>query len=346
MLPTLAEQHKSPERLFAVIGNSKNIFNRFNALATSVFDKQPDTWNEAKIFSMEQLQDVVLFDAQDVNFPIIESCDGALFITSTQDGIGSELSKVWQFCRDNDIPRMLAIQDVFKSYTDFEEVVAISHRVLQPDILIRYLPIADEDEESLIGIYDVLTNRIHEYSSGTSTIRAGDSEHESLTNDHRQTLIDALAISTFTDTELEMHQAGITLPIETYETAWCSPHICSALPLEDTSGLELILSWLNHLPARWVPTFVNDGWRSEREIPSNFRHGIGIVKGFARMWGARENQLSVASPVGEESSSNKVMKVALNVNDRRSSCLVDDAINSGDTIVSAGINLELRAPLF
>jgi hypothetical protein len=92
---------------------------------------------------------------------ILESCDAFVASLDGAAGVDPKIVEFWSSARDVTLPRHILAFNVVNGRADFDELCAIASRVLEPDLLVRYLPIDSDDELSLTGVYDILTSEIH-----------------------------------------------------------------------------------------------------------------------------------------------------------------------------------------
>jgi len=124
---------------------------------------------------------------------ILDSCDAFIASLDGAAGVDPKIIELWSFARDVTLPRHILAFNVVGGRADFDELCAISSRVLEPDLLVRYLPIDSDDELSLTGVYDILTSEIHAFIDGRWITKGADPEHIAITSSAREDLFDQLA---------------------------------------------------------------------------------------------------------------------------------------------------------
>ena len=172
---------------------------------------------------------------------------------------------------------------------------------MEPDLMIRYLPIDSDDESSLAGIYDLLTSEIQTGTDqGWITISA-DPEHIAITSTAREELFDHLAYSGLDDATLANHQAGLPISVTKLESAWFHPDVVSITPIDFKIGIQVFSNWLSNLNPVWLPSLVHPEATTDASLASE-RIGIAITENIARMWGnpTQDEMLMITS--GEMSS--------------------------------------------
>ena len=338
MLPTPKSISVDDGRLLVCIPNSEAMASRFFGTIGQPLVHSGEIASKYKISQVATNVSLIWLTADACGPAIIEASDGALFIVSAVEGISTELIASWQLCIDNNIPRHLIITDLYAGYADFVEMVAIATRTLQTDLAVRYLPMASDDADSMAGIFDVLTTSIWDFSTSQVVIRDAEQQHADLTKDDRTRLMDAIAIASFSDDDLAVHQSGLLLPTEAYVHGWTSTDLHSISPLEGTAGIEFISEWIDTLPARWAPVVTN----SPTEISQRF--GIGIDDGIARMWGETGTKTLYCSPAFDSEHVDR--EEIQRSQDVIASCLLHDSIRLGYQVVPANQEPPLIAPIF
>ncbi|MDO8731270.1 MAG: GTP-binding protein [Actinomycetota bacterium] len=124
----------------------------------------------------------------------LRAADAALFVVSSMDGIDAATRNLWDECEAIKMPRAVVVTNLDNEESDFEETVAVCHRMFTGgrDVLPLHLPVLDDDG-SFVGVLDLITNRIHEWSSAKRQERAADPEHLAMTADARKALMEGIA---------------------------------------------------------------------------------------------------------------------------------------------------------
>ena len=276
--------------------------------------------------------------ASKISAELVEASDGFLLVLNGGIGLSPSEMNAWIYATDNTVTRNVLAFNVHSSRADFDEVTAIVERVLEPDVMVRYLPIDNDDEDKFIGIYDVLTGDIHDYSDDALKIRHGDPEHMSLTSDKREVLFDELAHHGLDDANLEAHTAGMPLNIPALERIWMSPEIVSVIPVDDGIGKHILNAWIEAVQPRWLPSFtLDESIASVSE--SSLRIGLCISDGILRMWGTPDPEITfiLRTQTGESDFSPEIETVGL--------ALASNAL-PGDSVAPAGSAVDLFAPNF
>jgi hypothetical protein len=216
---------------------------------------------------------------------ILESCDAFVASLDGAAGVDPRIVEFWSSARDATLPRHILAFNVVNGRADFDELCAIASRVLEPDLLVRYLPIDSDDELSLTGVYDILTSEIHALMGGQWVTRAADPEHISITSSAREDLFDQLAYLGLDDSTLANHTSGLPISVTKLETAWLHPDVVTITPIDDEVGVNTLSNWISILKPVWVP-ILNVADTSCDAFEATERVGISITEGFARMWGS------------------------------------------------------------
>ena len=215
---------------------------------------------------------------------ILESCDAFVASLDGAAGVDPKIVEFWSSARDFTLPRHILAFNVVNGRADFDELCAIASRVLEPDLLVRYLPIDSDDELSLTGVYDILTSEIHALIDGQWVTKAADPEHIAITSSAREDLFDQLAYLGLDDSTLENHTSGLPISITKLETAWLHPDVVTIAPIDDEVGVNTFSNWISILKPVWVPV-LNIADSSCDAFEATERVGISITEDLARMWG-------------------------------------------------------------
>ena len=212
--------------------------------------------------------------------PLLDGLDGVILIIDGDVGLDRTSQSLWAYASDIDLPRLVVTPDSARTRADFDEVVAIVQRVLEPDALIRFLPISDEESTDYVALFDLLSNDIRTYNqlSQVSSL-APDAEHLDLTNDQREDFIDELVHIILDDVALSNYNAGLPLNFARLRDDWNCDEIVSVLPVSELLGIDLVHEWINSRAVRVVPVVMGAD-----EFPT--LSGVAIHPHVLRMWGS------------------------------------------------------------
>jgi len=268
---------------------------------------------------------------------ILDSCDAFVASLDAAAGVDPKIIEMWTSARDATLPRHVLAFNVVGGRADFDELCAISSRVLEPDLLVRYLPIDSDDELSLTGVYDILTSEIHALVDSKWITQAADPEHIAITSSAREDLFDQLAYLGLDDTTLENHKSGLPISVTKLETAWSHPDVVTITPIDDGIGVGTFSNWLITLNPVWVPV-LTDGEIVREAFETNKRIGIAITEDVARMWGAVEDE-----KLSEKTASGGKSVVVI---DSNQAALFSQGLTPGSTISTENSSAVLVAPTF
>jgi hypothetical protein len=215
---------------------------------------------------------------------ILDACDAFVASLDGAAGVDPKIMEFWSMARDVTLPRHILAFNVVNGRADFDELCAISSRVLEPDLLVRYLPIDSDDELSLTGVYDILTSEIHALIDGEWITKAADPEHIAITSSAREDLFDQLAYLGLDDSTLDNHTSGLPISVTKLETAWSHPDVVTITPIDDGVGASTFANWLSVLNPVWVPV-LSVAENTYEAFEARECVGIAITETLARMWG-------------------------------------------------------------
>ena len=219
---------------------------------------------------------------------VLASCDAFVASLDGAAGVDPKIIEMWTAARDATLPRHILAFNVVNGRADFDELCAISSRVLEPDLLVRYLPIDADDELSLTGVYDILTSEIHALIDTKWITKAADPEHIAITSSAREDLFDQLAYLGLDDSTLENHTAGLPISVTKLEAAWSHPDVVTITPIDDGIGVSTFSHWLAVLKPVWIPVLSDAGTVCEATETSS-RVGIAVTENLVRMWGPNQD---------------------------------------------------------
>ena len=139
----------------------------------------------------------------------LRGADAALFVVSAVDGIDETTRHLWDECEAVGMPRAIVVTKMDKERADFDETVAICHRMFTGGggVLPMYLPIYNE-KVGIDGFIDLLTTEIHEWTSGARRDRASEEQHQHLIEGHRNDLIEGIITESEDEGLMDRYMAG------------------------------------------------------------------------------------------------------------------------------------------
>ncbi len=188
----------------------------------------------------------------------LRGADAALFVVSAVDGIDDATRALWDECEAVGMPRAVVVTKMDKDRADFDETVAVCHRLFTGGggVLPLYLPIYG-DTSGIVGFIDLLTTEIHEWSTGSRQDRPSEEQHQHLIEGHRADLIEGIITESEDETLMDRYMGGEDIDLDTLvndlERAVARGHFHPVLAHAiDPSGIgtDLILD----LIARGFPT--------------------------------------------------------------------------------------------
>ena len=225
----------------------------------------------------------VRLKADSIDRETVTAVDAFILHIDANLGLSPKASELWHTALDHDIPRCVVVTQAVNGRADFDEMVAIIQRVLEPDALVRYLPIETEDESGIAGAFDVLTNEIIQFDGATVTRIPGDPEHLELTATRRSDLLDALTYAMTSDETFDSHNQGLPIRIDELSTTYLSA-MCVPIFFSDQSMEAAMDEWVLMREALWEP-IVTSGDSAIPLTDLTEVIGIGIGSGLVRMFG-------------------------------------------------------------
>ena len=148
---------------------------------------------------------------------------------------------LWDEWTEDRRPRLIVVHDVDASSEDLEDVAAVCQEWVGEDsaVALRYLPLHDDDG-SLAGLLDLLTEEVRDYSSGNLQVTMCDPEHRALTADARADLVTLVATRAESDEVLDavLRLMPVDLRAE-FVRQFASGEIVPAIPVDVVGEAEL-----------------------------------------------------------------------------------------------------------
>jgi elongation factor G len=137
----------------------------------------------------------------------LRAADAALFVISAVDGVDGGTQMLWEECATVGMPRAVVITRLDHPRADFDELVAICQRVFGEGVMPLMLPMM-ADDGTPAGFIDLITERIHDYSSGTREDREPEPTHLDLIESTRAGLIEGIIAESEDETLMDRYLAG------------------------------------------------------------------------------------------------------------------------------------------
>jgi elongation factor G len=188
----------------------------------------------------------------------LRAADAALFVVSSVDGVDAATQLLWDECEVVGLPRAVVVTKLDLERADFDETVAVAHRVFTGGggVLPLHLPVHAEGG-SIAGFIDLLSTQIHDWSSGAQRELDPEPEHLDLIDNQRTDLIEGIITESEDETLMDRFVNGDAVDAETLitdlERAVARGHFHPVLgfaAIPSPVGAELILD----LIARGFPS--------------------------------------------------------------------------------------------
>jgi len=124
-----------------------------------------------------------LFGGEVSEIAIAES-DLAIFAVNPAAGIDQQTINLWQSLGDFQLPRLVVVNELEGSESDFEDAIMLGNRVF--DQLATPFLVLHGDKGEPVALIDLQTQELRDYSTNPPTVRASDVEHQELVADFRE----------------------------------------------------------------------------------------------------------------------------------------------------------------
>lgn len=176
----------------------------------------------------------------------LRAADAALFVVSAVDGLDAATVLLWEECAAVGMPRAVVVTKLDEERADFDESVAVCHRVFGEGVVPLHVPLLDDDG-AVAGIYELLAQRIVDYSEGPRSVRAAEAEHLDATFEGRGTLLEAIISESEDETLLDRYLEGeeialdvITADLEKAVARGAFHPVLAAAPLTGVGMQEIL----------------------------------------------------------------------------------------------------------
>jgi len=167
-----------------------------------------------------------LFDAQLASEIVVES-DLAIFAINPAAGIDQKTIDQWQALSDFQLPRLVVVNELDGSDSDFEDAIMLANRVF--DQLVTPYLVLHSESGSPIALISLSDLQIIDYSTNPPTISASEVEHQELVAEFRDEYLDEIA-----GAGDDAFAAGLLFP---------------AIPIviSNSLGIDVVKSFINQL---------------------------------------------------------------------------------------------------
>ena len=120
----------------------------------------------------------------------LASADALLITVSATTGISPEGIEIWNQARELYIPSIVVVDELEASETDFDDMIPIIGRLLEP--VVNPFLILHDDAGKPTALIDLDSLDVIDYSNGRREVRASDPEHKVLVFEFRKEYLEAL----------------------------------------------------------------------------------------------------------------------------------------------------------
>ncbi len=135
----------------------------------------------------------------------VSQADLFILVISAKTGVSSEMTSTWNYVAERQVPRIVIVNGLEMSEIDFDDIVLIANRVLEP-VITPYLVLHDEVGEP-VGLISLTDNKVRDYSTNEVNIYDADDELQSLVTDFQKELEESTI-----EFDSDAFQAGLIVP--------------------------------------------------------------------------------------------------------------------------------------
>ncbi len=136
--------------------------------------------------------------------------DGAVVIVSAISGVKAETERIWKYCDDYDLPRVVFVNKLDKENSSFDRAVAEIEKVFGQEAIPLTLPIGDGPE--IKGVVDLISLKAYIYDGNSLKETSIPSELSSSVKEYRKKFVEKIA--ELDDSLLEKYLEGEELSEE------------------------------------------------------------------------------------------------------------------------------------
>jgi hypothetical protein len=122
--------------------------------------------------------------------PSLQEADIFLITVSAVSGVTPAGIELWNQARELYVPSIVVVDDLVGSDTDFDDMIPIIGRLLEP--VVNPFLILHDDNGSPTALIDLDSLQVIDYSNGSREVRESDPEHKLLVFEFRKEHLDAL----------------------------------------------------------------------------------------------------------------------------------------------------------
>ena len=159
----------------------------------------------------------------------LRAADAALFVVSAAagaDGVGGQTLALWEECAAVGMPRAMVITHLDAARADFDDMVDTCRDILGGGAAERVLPLhlpvygerGADGHRPVVGLVDLLTERVFDYSAGAHDETEATPEQSALLEQARGRLIEGIIAESEDETLMERYLAGEQIDLETVVT--------------------------------------------------------------------------------------------------------------------------------
>ncbi|WP_420174591.1 elongation factor G-like protein EF-G2 [Luteococcus sp. OSA5] len=196
----------------------------------------------------------------------LRAADAAIFVVSASDGIDNNTAALWAECRAVDMPRAIVVTKLDVERGDYESTVELCRETFGEGVTPAYLPLTD-DAGAVIGSMSLVTERVHDYSSGKPETRPATDEERTAIEAYRAPFIENVVTEAEDDDLMERYLEGEELAVEQVRAsllrATANAAFYPMIPVKSASGVgveelfSLIEHGLPHPAAHPLPTITS-----------------------------------------------------------------------------------------
>lgn len=143
----------------------------------------------------------------------LRAADAAVFVVSASDGIDTTTEILWHECAAAKTPRAIVVTKLDTERASFEQTVQECQRVFGEGVHPSYMPFIGGDDQ-IVGNLSLLSQKVHDYSSGTREWRPATDMELAAIDDFRTEYLESIITESEDDELLERYFEGEEMAVD------------------------------------------------------------------------------------------------------------------------------------
>ncbi len=170
----------------------------------------------------------------------LRAADAAIFVVSATDGIDNATAALWAECKAVDMPRAIVVTKLDAERGEFTATATRCREAFGEGVVPAWLPLTNEAGE-IVGNMSLVTQRIHDYSSGSSLVREATEDEQEQIEAYRSEFMEGVVSEAEDDSLIERYLGGEPLAVQQVRDgllkAMSRAHFFPVVPVQAANGV-------------------------------------------------------------------------------------------------------------